>query len=55
MVKFLGMTIVNGARAIAKKAISRAMDKVKELTPRGTHEKLEDTIERINRWYCTMR
>jgi RNA-directed DNA polymerase len=51
LVKFLGMTIVNGARAISRKSLSRAMEKVKELTPKGTHEKLEDTIERINRWY----
>lgn len=51
LVKFLGMTIVNGTRAIASKSIRRAMDKVKELTPRGTSEKLEDTIKRINRWY----
>jgi hypothetical protein len=27
------------------------MDKVKELTPRGTHRTLEETIERINCWY----
>lgn len=51
LVKFLGMTILNGARVIAKKSIRRAMDKAKELTPRGTHEKLEDTIKRINSWY----
>jgi RNA-directed DNA polymerase len=51
LVKFLGMTILNGARVIAKKSMRRAMDKVKELTPRGTHEKLEDTIKRINSWY----
>lgn len=51
LVKFLGMTILNGARVIAKKSMSRAMDKVKELTPRGTHEKLEGTIKRINSWY----
>ena len=50
-VKFLGMTIVEGTRAIAKKSIKRAMKKVKELTPRGTHENLEKTIEKINRWY----
>ena len=43
--------IVMGTRAIAKNSIKRAMQKVKELTPRGTHEKLEDTIKRINRWY----
>jgi group II intron reverse transcriptase/maturase len=50
-VKFLGMTIVEGTRAIAQKTLSRAMKKVKELTPRGTHEKLEDTIRKINSWY----
>jgi RNA-directed DNA polymerase len=27
------------------------MAKVKELTPRGTHLRLEDSIEQINRWY----
>ena len=51
LVKFLGMTIVNGTRAIAKKTIGRAMQKVKELTPRGTHKTLEDTIKEINSWY----
>lgn len=51
LVKFLGMTIVNGTRAIARKSIRRAMEKVKELTPRGTNEKLEKTISEINSWY----
>lgn len=51
LVKFLGMTIVNCTRAIARKSIRRAMDKVKELTPRGTSEKLENTIQKINGWY----
>ena len=51
LVKFLGMTIVNGTRAIARKSIRRAMDKVKELTPRGTSETLEDIIKQINSWY----
>lgn len=51
LVKFLGMTIVEGTRAIAKKSLSRAMQKVKELTLRGTHENLEATIKRINSWY----
>lgn len=51
LVKFLGMTIVEGTRAIAKKSLSRAIKKVKELTPRGTHETLEATIKRINEWY----
>lgn len=51
LVKFLGMTIIDGTRAIAKKSMNRAMKKVKELTPRGTHESLETTIKRINEWY----
>ena len=51
LVKFLGMTIIDGARAIARKSFLHAMNKVKELTPRGTHEKLEITIKRINSWY----
>ncbi|MGB5833423.1 MAG: group II intron reverse transcriptase/maturase [Thiohalocapsa sp.] len=50
-VKFLGFTIVGETIAIAHKALQRAMDKVKELTPRGTHLRLEDSIERINSWY----
>jgi group II intron reverse transcriptase/maturase len=51
LVKFLGMTIINGTRVIAKKTMGRAMQKVKELTPRGTHKTLEDTIKEINNWY----
>lgn len=51
LVKFLGMTILNGTRVIAKKTMSRAMAKVRELTPRGTQENLESTIKRINSWY----
>ncbi len=50
-VKFLGMTIIKGHIAISAKSLQRAMDRVKELTPRGTHLKLEKTMEEINRWY----
>jgi len=50
-VKFLAMTIVNGAIAISKKALDKAMEKVKELTPRGTHLSLERAIATINIWY----
>jgi len=50
-VKFLGMTIVDGSIAISHKALQSAMVKVKELTPRGSHLTLEQTIEQINRWY----
>jgi len=50
-VKFLGMTIIDGAVVISRKAMSTAMMKVKELTPRGTRLTLELTIKGINRWY----
>jgi len=50
-VKFLGFTVVNGTIAIAHKALQTAMDKVKALTPRGTHEALESTMDKINQWY----
>jgi group II intron reverse transcriptase/maturase len=50
-VKFLGMTIVGGTIAISHKALQAAMAKVKELTPRGSHQTLEATIEKINSWY----
>ncbi len=50
-VKFLGMTIVGQTIAISHKALQTAMAKVKELTPRGTHQKLEKTLEEINSWY----
>ena len=50
-VKFLGMTVVGSTIAISRKAMQTAMDKVKELTPRGTHQTLEKTIEEINLWY----
>ena len=50
-VKFLAMTIVNAAIAISKKALDKAMEKVKELTPRKTHVSLEQAIETINKWY----
>jgi RNA-directed DNA polymerase len=50
-VKFLGMTIVGKTIAISHKALQTAMAKVKELTPRGTHQKLEKTLEEINSWY----
>jgi RNA-directed DNA polymerase len=50
-VKFLAMTIVNNAIAISKKALDKAMDKVKELTPRGSSLSIEQTMEAINKWY----
>lgn len=51
LVKFLGMTIIDGTRAIAKKSLNNALKKVKELTPRGTSDKLEVAIKIINNWY----
>lgn len=50
-VKFLGMTIIDGALAISRQSMKRAMQMVKELTPRGTHLSLERTMRRINEWY----
>lgn len=50
-VKFLGMTIIEGMVAISRQSMERAMQKVKELTPRGTHLPLEQTMKRINEWY----
>lgn len=50
-VKFLGMTITGGAIAISKKALAGAYDRVKELTPRGSHETVESRVKRINEWY----
>jgi len=50
-VKFLGFTVVNGTIAIAHKALQTAMDKVKALTPRGTHKSLAPTLDKINQWY----
>lgn len=50
-VVFLGMTIIHGTIAIAARSLNRAMQKVKELTPRGTFQPLEESIELINRWY----
>ncbi|MBF0527623.1 MAG: hypothetical protein HQK56_21295 [Deltaproteobacteria bacterium] len=50
-VKFLGMTIIAGFLVVSSVSMARAMAKVKELTPRGTHLTLEETIERINKWY----
>lgn len=50
-VKFLGMTIVNKIVVISKSSINRAMQKVKELIPRGTHLPIEKSVEKINRWF----
>lgn len=50
-VKFLGMTIVVGTIAISPISLNRAMAKVKELSPRGTHLSLEKSIEEFNKWY----
>ena len=50
-VKFLGITIIMGLATIAPKAMDKAMDKVKELTPRGNAKPIEKIIEDFNRWY----
>lgn len=50
-VKFLGMTIVKATIAISKAALNKAMEKVKELIPRGTNLAIEQAVEKINSWY----
>lgn len=50
-VKFLGMTIIKKTIAVSQQSMKRAMNKVKELTPRGTHLAIEDAIKKINSWY----
>lgn len=50
-VKFLGMTIFKGTIAISKAALNKAMEKVRELIPRGTNLSIEQAIEKINSWY----
>lgn len=50
-VKFLGMTIIKFTIAISKIALNKAMEKVKELIPRGTNLAIEQAIEKVNSWY----
>lgn len=50
-VKFLGMTIVTGIIVISSKSMQKAMERVKELTPRGSSISMEKTMEKINSWY----
>ncbi len=50
-VKFLGMTVIRGTIAISVESMRRGRQKIKELTPRGTHLSLEKTVDRINQWY----
>jgi len=50
-VKFLGMTIVNGLIAISKATFNKAMEKVKNLIPRGSHLPIEKAIDQFNTWY----
>ena len=48
---WVGVTAVNGAIAIAQKALKTAMSKVKALTPRGTDKTLEAALKSIKQWY----
>jgi hypothetical protein len=50
-VQFLGMTVMHGSLIISKKSIKRAMQRVHQLTPRGTHHTLDEAMTRINTWY----
>jgi RNA-directed DNA polymerase len=50
-VKFLGMTIVLGAVTISAQAMDKGMEKVKELTRRGSSQPIGRAIADFNRWY----
>jgi group II intron reverse transcriptase/maturase len=50
-VKFLGMTIIAGTIAISTVSMNRAMQKVKELIPRGTHLTIDKSVRNLNEWY----
>lgn len=50
-VKFLGMTIVKGLIAISKASLKKAMEKVKELTFRGSNLPIEKALDQINKWF----
>jgi group II intron reverse transcriptase/maturase len=50
-VKFLGMTVVEGTIAISKAAYNKAMEKVKNLIPRGTYLSFERAMEEVNKWF----
>lgn len=50
-VKFLGFTVIAASIAISPQSINRAMKRARELSPRGTHYNLDDTINRFNSWY----
>ncbi len=50
-VKFLGMTIVKGRRAISRKSMKRAMEQVKALIPTNSPVPVQKTMERVNQWY----
>jgi group II intron reverse transcriptase/maturase len=50
-VKFLSFTIYKEEIVIAKKAMKRAFEKLKEFSRRGSHFPVEEQIERYNKWY----
>jgi hypothetical protein len=51
-VKFLGMTIDrNKRRCISKKSMKRALEKVRDLTPRNARGPIEINMSKINQWY----
>ncbi len=45
--------MVNGAIAIAHKALQADTDKVKALTPQGAHKTLETNLKELNQWYVS--
>ena len=50
-VKFLGMTIIEGTIVIAKATYDKAMEKVRNMIPRGSHLPIEKAMKEVNTWY----
>lgn len=50
-VVFLGFVVTGWTVRISRKSMKRAMNKVRELVPRGTHAPIEEGIRRVNEWY----
>ena len=51
-VKFLGITIISGMVVISSVSMKRAMSKVREMIPRGSHFNLSQQIGKVNQWYA---
>jgi RNA-directed DNA polymerase len=50
-VKFLGMTIISGTRAISAKSMKNAHEKLKELLPTNSPMPVQKSIAKLNVWF----